>query len=143
LALFILSAAARPVEPTTGQCSSVVVASPQALRVRDRFSARRILDVEFSATLRKRISGGRHVLRFRVFTPKGHLYQELAVPFSTAEPVGVAADRGPRRPRLTSRMPVGGTSISTASLYGRWKVVPHLDGNLQACGTGTSFTIVP
>jgi hypothetical protein len=48
---------------------------------------------------------------------------------------------GARRYRVTSRLPVAGTSIMTSSLYGKWKVVPHLDGDLRPCGAASSFSI--
>lgn len=134
----------RPAEPAAGQCAALLVSSREAPKAKGRFSARKILDVEFGAILRKRLTGP-HVLNLRVYTPKGHLYQELSVPFDAGEPTGVAevAARGERRSRLAARLPVGGTSITTASLYGRWKVVPHLDGSLKPCGAGTTFSIVP
>jgi hypothetical protein len=153
LTLLVLASAAapperppssRPTEPVTGQCGPVVVSSSQAPKARGKFSARKILDVELAAVLRKRMTG-QHVLNLRVYTPKGHLYQELSVPFDAGHPSGVAeaAARGKKQPRLAARLPVGGTSISTASLYGRWKVVPHLDGSLKPCGAATAFSIVP
>ncbi len=134
----------RPGEHRVGQCAAVLVRSPEAPRARSRFSARKILDVEFGAILRKRITGP-HVLNLRVYTPKGHLYQELSVPFDAGQPTGMggAAARGKKQSWLAARLPVGGTSITTASLYGKWKVVPHLDGSLKPCGAATTFSIVP
>jgi len=42
----------------------------------------------FGALLRKRVTG-EHVINLKVYTPKGHLYQQLDVPFSGAPvPVG-------------------------------------------------------
>jgi hypothetical protein len=142
LALIVLAASARPAPPT-GQCAAVVVSSAQAPRGRTTFSARQILDVEFTASLRKKLTGN-HVLSLKVYTPKGHLYQELSVPFYAGSPDGGTAKRASARlPKLATRMPVGGTSITNASLYGKWKVVPHIDGNVRSCSAATTFSIKP
>ena len=153
LALLLVSTAAtatRPappherVEKVTGQCGVVTVRSPQAPHIRtERFSAGQILDVEFGTALRKRVPGA-HVLNLRVYTPKGHLYQQLSVAFDGGEAVGAAAaGASPKQPRLVARLPVGGTSITNASLFGRWKVVPHLDQSPRPCGAASVFTIAP
>ena len=161
--------AAPPVENLAGQCVAVVVTSPEAPRRRVSFSATKILDLELGALLRSRISG-EHVLNLKVYTPKGHLYQQLDVPFRggfTSGPASVETAAGPRMRRvdgypqplpeqelvaahtptgqrayrISTRLPVAGTSIMTSSLYGKWKVVPHLDGSLKACGAGAAFSI--
>ena len=95
------AAAAPPVRPPAkapsdsfaGQCLAVVVSSPQAPKRRVSFSATKILDLQFGALLRRRISG-EHVLNLKVYTPKGHLYQQLDVPFR-----GGVASSGRRRLR--------------------------------------------
>ena len=142
--VLVQAAAARPVQPApTGQCGAVVVSSAQAPRARGKFSASKILDVEFVGALRRRLTG-RHVLNLKVYTPKGHLYQELSVPFDSGNRVGTTSTRATGRPpKLAARLPVGGTSITNASLYGKWRVVPYLDGSLRACGVATSFSINP
>ena len=113
-------------------CSVVAVVSPETPKAKGhRFSAGTILDVEFRTSVSRRV-GGSHRLRFRVYTPKGHLYQELSVPFVA---------NGSARSPVTARLPVGGTSITTSSLYGRWRVVPHLDDFLKPCVSPTRFTI--
>ena len=63
-----------------GQCAAVAVSSPQAPKGRVSFSATKILDLQLGALLRSRITG-EHVLNLKVYTPKGHLYQQLDVPF--------------------------------------------------------------
>ena len=145
LSLLLVSTAAAAHGPT-GQCAVVTVRSPQAPHgTTQRFSAARILDVEFGTALRKRLSGA-HVLNLRVYTPKGHLYQELSVAFDAGQPVGAsdAAEEARRRqPRMVARLPVGGTSITNASLFGRWKVVPHLDLSQRPCSAASVFTIAP
>jgi hypothetical protein len=162
-----------PAGSLANQCMAVGVFSPQAPPRRVSFSATQILDLHFGALLRSRLDG-EHVLNLKVYTPKGHLYQQLDVPFQGGgrKPgVGpgdaVEAASGPRMRRvdgypnplpeqdlvptrtasgrraysLSARLPVAGTSIMTSSLYGKWKVVPHLDGSLTPCGRGAVFTI--
>jgi hypothetical protein len=53
-------------------------------------------------------------------------------------PVGAG---GHRQYQLTSRLPVAGTSITLGSLYGRWTVVPYLDGQSAPCGHSRPFVI--
>jgi len=120
-----------------GGCQIVDIGSPQAPRHRQSFSATRILDLEFRTQLQRRVKGG-HVLQLRVYTPRGFLYQVLSVPF------GTPGGKKPIRPRrLEARLPVAGTSIMASALYGRWRVVPHLDDRPAPCGPGRSFVIKP
>jgi hypothetical protein len=113
-------------------CGTVTVTSPDTPKAKNgRFSAAKVLDVEFRTTVARKVEGA-HRLRFRVMTPKGHLYQELSVPF-------VANASG--RTKVTARLPVGGTSISTSSLYGTWRVQTHLDDFMKPCVGATKFTI--
>src|SRR5262245_26769223 len=114
-------------------CGGIAVTSPDKPKVRDRFSASKTLDLSFRMRLRN-LDDDRHLVSFRVYTPKGHLYQELQVVH--------AAEPNVRFSNVTARIPVGGTAISTSSLYGRWKVVPHFDGGAKACAAGAAFTIV-
>jgi hypothetical protein len=73
-------------------------------------------------------------LQLRVYTPRGFLYQVLELPL----------DPGPsRKRRLEARLPVAGTSIMASGLYGRWRVVPHLDDRREPCGRGRTFVIKP
>jgi len=112
-------------------CTAVAIVSPDTPRAKGRFSAGTILDLEFRTLVSRKVDGT-HRLRFRVYTPKGHLYQELSVPF-------VANAAG--RTLVAARLPVGGTSITTSSLYGKWRVEPHLDDSLKPCVAATRFTI--
>jgi hypothetical protein len=157
-----------PVESLANQCAAVAVSSLEAPARRVSFSARQILDLQFGALLRSRLTG-EHVLNLRVYTPKGHLYQQLDVPFRGGSLAGAAAssESGPRMRQVpgypqplpeqqlvaartptgqrgyqvSARLPVAGTSIMLSSLYGKWKVVPHLDGGATPCGRATSFSI--
>jgi hypothetical protein len=42
---------------------------------------------------------------------------------------------GPDKLLVVAALPVGGTSITTASLYGEWQVEAYLDGAEQPCGS--------
>ena len=44
---------------------------------------------------------------------------------------------------MTARLPVAGTQITQRGLYGRWSVVPYLDGAEGPCGPAGSFTLGP
>src|SRR5512138_3392757 len=69
------------------------VSSPQLLGRGERrvFPASRIADLELEAVFGGRLLGS-HVLELKLFTPRGHLYQVLTVPFS--------GTRGGRRRKL-------------------------------------------
>jgi hypothetical protein len=168
-AVLALAQAGAPVPANS--CLSVAVSSAEAPRRRGgTFSATQILDLQFGAVLKSRLQG-EHLLSLKVYTPNGHLYQQLDVPFRggarRAEPAAAGGEAaGPRmrrvdgypqplveqelapvrtasgrRYQVSARLPVAGTSIMTSSLYGKWKVVPHLDGNLKPCGPATRFSI--
>jgi hypothetical protein len=157
-----------PSESLANACLAVAVTSPEAPKKRGSFSATKILDLQFGALMRSRLSG-EHVMNLKLYTPKGHLYQQIDVPFRGGPtPVGPGTGEasGPRMRRVDgypqplpeqelvlvktsvgrgyqvqARLPVAGTSIMTSSLYGKWRVVPHLDGSLKACGKATAFSI--
>src|SRR5512145_292618 len=64
----------------------VSVTSPQVRRGRPGriarpFRATQILDLAIGAQFPRRLSG-EHVMEFKVYTPSGHLYQTLTVPFT-------------------------------------------------------------
>jgi hypothetical protein len=159
------AAVARPpreVPAPAGSCAAIVVTAPEAgSSARTKaFSATKILDLQLAALLRTRLQGD-HTLEMKVYTPKGHLYQVLTVPFSGAA-AGAARTRlvegypqplpeqamtavrheGVRRYSISARLPVAGTAIMTSSLYGRWRVDAHLDSALEACASKT-FTLQP
>ncbi len=81
-------------------CSSIRVTAPNlATQPRDLlFSVRQVLDLQFQARLRQDLQGDR-LLRFKVYTPGGFLYQEIAVPFVGSAP---APDTAPRAARTRS-----------------------------------------
>jgi hypothetical protein len=120
-----------PIAPT-GDCRRVVVWAPQTeRRPRATFSATKTLDLTFKMQLGD-VEPGAHVVIFSVFTPRGHLYQEVHA-------VGRVQTE---RLTFSASLPVTGTAIATNSLYGRWSVAPYLDGGTHPCAAATVFTIV-
>jgi hypothetical protein len=113
---------------------------PKAKVRAPRYSAARVDDLEITATIAPQVRG-EHRLALKVFTPRGHLYQTLGVPFTASS----LPSRGPRPPsrtqKVSARLPVSGTLIVTSSLYGRWRVVPYLDDATQPCGREVRFEI--
>lgn len=157
--------------PWPSGCSFIEVTAPGVKKQpRDgHFSTLKILDLDFETRLERPVYGD-HVLRFKVFTPSGFLYQELTVPFtwpkpkhgrkgdqddppavpvgasySSGLPVQVLGDSesrwGRRRDTLTARLPVAGTSITMSTLYGRWTVQAFLDDKMRPCSPLRRFTI--
>jgi hypothetical protein len=117
-------------------CGSISVTSPDRPRARERFSAAKTLDLEFEMRLRKgREDEDPQLVRFRVLTPKGHLYQEIQTAPQRAE-------RRRRGSTASGQIPVAGTFIATSSLFGRWRVVPYLDDDPKPCGAAAVFSIV-
>ncbi len=125
---------------TASPAVALEVSSLPKLRTRAlRFSAAKTDDLVFQARVLPRVRGS-HRLELRLFTPRGLLYQTLSLPFD------VRPARGRRLPRplvLSARLPVSGSFITTSALYGRWRVVPFLDGAPQPCGRELRFEIMP
>jgi len=159
--------------PSSRTCAAIDVVAPEQRRATRKrsFSAARTLDLELRARMRTRSDlAGDHVLRLKLFTPRGYLYQEITVPFhweppqsrrskheveafeptrvvpGFAQPVSVQKTRrvwkGQKRfDQVTARLPVAGTSITLGSLFGRWTVVPYLDDETGPCGRARKFVI--
>jgi hypothetical protein len=106
----------------------------------DRYSATKIQVLVFNATVSPLVRG-EHRLGLRVYTPRGHLYQTLSVPFVV--PTHPQRRHAPPPPPtlLSVRLPVAGTPIVANTLYGRWRVVPHLDDADERCGYDHHFWI--
>lgn len=167
----IAGAAVAHERPTPDGCSIIEVTAPGVrTQPRDgRFSTLKVLDLDFETRLERPVFG-EHVLRFKVVTPSGFLYQELNVPFrwpkprhgrkgdrDDAESVPVAAsyafglpvqvlgdanaDGRRGRDTLRARLPVAGTSITMSTLYGRWTVQAFLDDRPRPCSPLRRFTI--
>jgi hypothetical protein len=141
LALVLALGAGTPSKPAPVRhrlaCSVTAVRSPQVTRLKRRFSATRIIDLEFDTVLSRKTEGTGGVT-LKVFTPNGHPYETL-VPETTTD----SRSRGSRREHLKARMPVAGTVIITSSLYGRWSVVPYSESDGAACGRPLGFWIGP
>jgi hypothetical protein len=125
-------------------CRVLSVQSPQPPPPRTRvilrrprvFSATAILDLEFRTAVAS--PAGHHVLEIHVETPGGQLYQVLSAPFAAS-----AEAEAPARSIVSARLPIAGTPIVSHSLYGRWRVRPHLDGAPLPCGRGRTFWLRP
>jgi hypothetical protein len=140
-------------------CANIqVVSHEEGSNAADRFSATATTDLVFNVNFHQSFSGD-HLLELRLFTPSGHLYQSLAVPIADASRVpGSRMVPGYPRPlkeqtpaevtegttrlkRVEVRFPVGGTLISSNSLYGRWRVEAYVDGAGQPCSPPKAFVI--
>ncbi len=153
-----------------GRCAGVrVTASDSAVPRKDMtFSSRETLDLVLRPRLRQDVKGD-HLMELKIFTPRGFLYQVIALPFVGAAAPGargqqaaappsrvvpgyprplevqrLVPSRGsPRRGEyeLRASLPVAGTSITLSSIYGTWSVQTFLDGQAEPCGPVTRFTI--
>jgi hypothetical protein len=97
LAAGTASEAATALTRSSPLCAGVRVTSP-GLKAQPRdlvFSAREVLDLQFQSLLRQDLPGD-HLLRFKVYTPGGFLYQEIAVPFVGSAPPPDASERAAR-----------------------------------------------
>jgi len=124
-----------------------------------RFSAAEVIDARFRLRVTQQgLSDS--VARFRFYTPNGHLYEQIDVPF--AKNPGERAERrlpGYPHPVAVARaeeqrinddsffdvpvaLPVGGTLISTNSLYGLWMVEAYLGGGDSPCAKAVEFYIL-
>lgn len=122
----------------------VVGAGAWSKHPRQQFSSRTTPDLVLRPRLRLALNGS-HVVRLKVFTPRGFLYQEMSVPVATQAPEAAGA-RPAAAPEATrgpqARLSVAGTSITQSSLFGAWSVQPFLDDQTVPCGPTTTFTIV-
>lgn len=85
--LLLASQAAAPSARTWNVCmtTSVVAPGKRPARGAPSFSASDTLDLELQVRVR-RVLVGDHVLRLKVLTPRGYLYQTIAVPFRFESP---------------------------------------------------------
>ena len=152
LLAFALTAAPAPdsgLDPERGQtCSVDVRALDETGR---RVSARRVSAAEAPAVVFRGKLGEPErdpeapapTLLFDVFNPRGQRYQVLV-----AEPRVVVAERDGHRVRRVSKareasLAVAGSSIAWTSMYGKWRVVPRIEGESRPCGRAEYFTIRP
>lgn len=125
-------------------CTAAVVTAPGFPKLKQTFSGRKILDLQFQSAAHRSVEGA-HTLHFKVFTPRGHLYQDISVRFSVEPRGGTTRTSAgaPRRSPISAGLPVAGTSITNNSLYGNWRVVPYLDDSMKPCAAATTFKIKP
>jgi hypothetical protein len=106
---------------------------------------------------------GEHLLELRWTLGAEQLYQSVAVPVTAGSavrpgaarrvagypfPVAVAKavpSRAAESPALavTSSLPVAGTSIVDAALWGNWQLTAYLDGAEQPCAAPALFRLEP
>jgi hypothetical protein len=131
---------------STNACTAIQVTSPDAPAQAKRksrkkhptFSASSILDLKLETAVK-----GQHQLEFKVYTPKGHLYQSLPAAVAAATSVDRRQRENPKR-TAAATLPVAGTTIVTNSLYGEWRVEAFLDGERDtACARPLTFVIEP
>jgi hypothetical protein len=147
MSLASADAAAQEAAARRDGCQWVWVTAPRfgkpAPRFRKplNFSAAEVLDLEFQVLVRPDLLAGRS-LELKILTPKGHLYQTLALP-APSDPPDTAPQRRSRYRTVTARLPVAGTTIVNNSLYGAWKAEAYLAGERTACARARSFVINP
>lgn len=103
---------------------------------------------------------GEHEVELRLYTPSGHLYQSIRVPVA-APGVSMGTNRTVKdypmairqvvlkpvkylgKPVYTAEVPfpVGGTLISSNTLYGKWRIEALLDSEKEPCGKPASIQI--
>ncbi len=138
------------------RCRRIFVSSPEAAttrRKKPKFSAAEIMDIQLQALVSRKLTG-HHSLEFKIYTPKGNLYQSMRLQFDADAPTAEGAPRRSRRSQEVNRrsrrsqevnavLPVAGTSIVTSSMYGTWKVEAFLDGDDRRCSRPRKFVIQP
>ncbi len=150
LSLVVLASPGAPLDRNPAvACEAIQITAPGAPAPPKRkakkptFSASSILDLKFEVGFPPALKGP-HTLSFKVFTPKGHLYQTLSAPVSSHAGPADRRTRGSARRTAVVMLPVAGTTIVNNSLYGEWKVEAYLDGaRSTACTKSLSFVIQP
>lgn len=113
------------------------------LREARRVSASRVASLVIRGRVQASDDDATPALLFDVYSPRGRRYQVLP-----ATPQVRIGERNGRRVEKLSRiqeatLAVAGSSIAWTSMYGRWKVVPRIEGEQEACGRPEYFTIRP
>jgi hypothetical protein len=115
-------------------CGAISVSVAQRPRAREPFSVRKTVDLQFRMRLRTGDEDA-HVVSFRVFTPKGYLYQQIQVADAADD------EENERVSRVSALLPVAGTYIATGSMFGKWRVVPYLDDDTEPCAAPSVFQL--
>lgn len=126
----------------------------------DRFSVAETIDLTFTVLLDESLAGD-HVVEVRVFTPRGHLFQSMAVPigldggeprvrkvpgypFPMEERTAHTVEHGNARYLAVDLdFAVAGTPIVTSALFGKWRVQAAIDGSRQPCSPPSFFRLEP
>jgi hypothetical protein len=149
----------------SGGCAAVVAGSPERNRgsFQESFKATEVIDIDLSVLFTpgtiNRFAGD-HEVQVRIFTPNGHFYQAIDVPFTADStpkgrqrklegyplPVDVQSlteveRKGSKHYAVSARLPVAGTLITSNSIYGQWSAVAFVDGESLGCSSPASFTI--
>lgn len=164
----LFAAAAFPLaaQSTAHGCVAVTVGSPQKNggRFDTAFSATQVIDVDFSIVFTPGAAhqfAGDHLVEFRIYGPRGHLYQSMTIPFSAdaangrkvavpsypapleSKTLAPTQYNGAQHMYVAATLPVAGTSIVTNGLYGAWSAQAYVDGDPVACSQAARFTIMP
>ncbi len=121
------------------------------------FSATQIIDVDLSVMFPPGIAAkfaGDHKVEVRIYTPRGHLYQSMTIPFTSDESrkgrhVTIEGYPQPletqlldeKQLRVFVRLPVAGTPIISNSIYGKWSAQAYVDDDPVACSKPSTFQI--
>lgn len=161
-AIFVFAA---PLYAQQGGCVGVNFSSDQKGRGKfdSTFSATEIIDVDLSVLFPPGVAAkfaGDHTVEVRIYTPRGHLYQSMAVPF-TSDPSNkgkhvsvsgypqqletqllqeVTTSNG-KQLRVFVQLPVAGTPIVSNSMYGTWSAQAYVDDAPVACSKPSHFQI--
>ena len=79
----------------------IFVSSPEAAttgRKKPKFSAAEIMDIQLQALVSRKLTG-HHSLEFKIYTPKGNLYQSMTRPFDADAPIAEGTPRETQRGR--------------------------------------------
>ena len=123
------------------------------------FHASRTTDLTLGVALPSSLQG-EHEVELRLYTPSGHLYQSIRVPVAapgastgtnrTVKDYPMAVRQVVLKPvkylgrsvyTVEVPFPVGGTLISSNSLYGKWRIEALLDSEKEPCGKPASIQI--
>ena len=129
----------------------------------DTFSATKVVDVDFALLFTPGAVNrfaDTHTVEFRVFTPRGHLYQSITIPFTSdpaakgkrikiegypdPQPVSLLTEVTYEKNKhllVKTALPVAGTPIITNSLYGQWRAEAYVDDEPVGCAKPVLFTI--
>lgn len=126
-----------------------------------RFSAAQVADLELGIIVGPGPQVEVELFQIRLFTPAGHLYQAIDVPVGLPGkqeegarvlrgypfPVTVAKRQaaiaeGAGAEQVSARLPLGGSLVSAASLYGRWRAEARSDTDPSPCAS-VVFEVTP